>query len=157
MIAEGARIQTFVNGARYRPHRSDDLTGYIGFQVHQFKGDSPAEVRWRNIYLKDNGKHVWKPVFDGKTTKGWTYRGGSKFTIANGVIHGKSDPADPTVGVLIYDTPHKDIVSRLQFKIDSGNSGYFFRAKRTISGAMRPRSTPPRAPAASTKWAAASG
>lgn len=131
VVAEGARIQTFVNGAKCTDLIDPmDLTGYIGFQVHQFNGDSPAEVRWRNIYIKDNGKHIWKRVFDGKTTKGWSYRGGSKFTIADGVIHGKTDPADPTVGVLIYDTPHKDIVSRLQFKIDSGNSGYFFRAKK---------------------------
>ncbi|MCC6262728.1 MAG: DUF1080 domain-containing protein [Bryobacterales bacterium] len=131
VIAEGARIQTFVNGAKCADViDSMDLTGYIGFQVHQFKGDSPAEVRWRNIYLKDNGKHVWRRIFDGKTTKGWIHRGGSKFTVADGVIHGKTDPADPTAGVLIYDRPYKDVVSRLQFKIDSGNSGYFFRAKK---------------------------
>lgn len=131
VIAEGARIQTFVNGAKCTDLIDPlDLTGYIGFQVHQFKGDSPAEVRWRNIYIQDNGKHVWKRIFDGKTTKGWIQRGGSKFTIADGVIHGKSDPANPSAGVFLYDTPHKDIVSRLQFKIDAGNSGYFFRAKK---------------------------
>lgn len=131
VIAEGPRIQTFVNGAACSDVIDPlDLTGLIGFQVHQFQGDSPAEVRWRNVYLKDNGKHVWKAIFDGKTTKGWTHHGGSKFTIANGTIHGKNDPSDPTVGVLIYDVPHKDIVSRLQFKIDAGNSGYFFRAKK---------------------------
>lgn len=131
VIAEGARIQTFVNGAKCADLIDPmDLTGYIGFQVHQFKGDSPAEVRWRNIYLKDNGKHVWKRIFDGNTTTGWIHRGGSKFTVADGVIHGKSDPADPSAGVLIYDAPYKDVVSRLQFKIDSGNSGYFFRARK---------------------------
>ncbi len=131
VIAEGARIQTFVNGAKCTDLiDSADLTGYIGFQVHSFKGDSPAEVRWRNVFIKDNGKHVWKPIFDGKTTKGWIHRGGSKFTVADGVIHGKTDPADPAAGVLIYDKPYKEIVSRLQFKIDSGNSGYFFIAKK---------------------------
>ncbi|MCW5964440.1 MAG: DUF1080 domain-containing protein [Bryobacterales bacterium] len=131
VVAEGVRIQTFVNGVQCTDLIDPaDLTGYIGFQVHQFKGDTPAEVRWRNVYIQDNGKHVWKPIWDGKTTKGWTHRGGSTFTIKDGAIHGKTNPDDRSVGVLIYDAPHKDIVSRLQFKIEEGNSGYFFQAKK---------------------------
>jgi hypothetical protein len=27
--------------------------GFIGLQVHSFRGDSPAEVSWRNIRIRD--------------------------------------------------------------------------------------------------------
>jgi len=54
VICEGDRIQTFING-----HPVADLTdemtasGFIGLQVHSFRGDTPAEVRWKNIYIKE--------------------------------------------------------------------------------------------------------
>ena len=129
--AEGVRIQTFVNGAKCSDVIDPaDLSGYIGFQVHSYKGDTPAEVRWRNIYIQDNGKHVWKPVWDGKTLTGWSHRGGSTFTVEDGVLHGATNPAKPEAGTLLYDTPHKDVAARLQFRIDKGNSGFFFQAKQ---------------------------
>lgn len=130
IVAEGVRIQTFVNGAKCADLIDPlDLSGYIGFQVHSFRGDTPTEVRWRNVFIQDNGRHVWKPVWDGKTMEGWTHRGGSPFTIENGALHGRTDPAKPDAGFLIHDTPHKDIAARVQFRIEKGNSGFFFQAK----------------------------
>lgn len=53
--AEGARIQTWVNGQKI-----EDLTdekssqcGFIGLQVHGVGNRGPFEVRWRNIKIKD--------------------------------------------------------------------------------------------------------
>ena len=53
VVCEGDRIQTFVNGYPVAD-LTDDMTaeGFIGLQVHAFNGDSPAEVRWKNIYIK---------------------------------------------------------------------------------------------------------
>lgn len=131
VIAEGVRIQTFVNDVPCTDLIDPlDLSGHIGFQVHSFRGETPAEVRFRNIYIKDNGSHAWKPIWDGSTMDGWTHRGGSTFTITDGAIHGKTNPEDRSVGVMIYDTPHKDIVARLQFRIEDGNSGFFFQARK---------------------------
>lgn len=51
---EGDSIKTWING-----HPLEDLTddmtssGFIGLQVHSFKGDSPAWVKWRNIRIKE--------------------------------------------------------------------------------------------------------
>lgn len=131
IVAEGVRIQTFVNGVKCADVIDPmDLTGYIGFQVHSFRGDSPAEVRWRNVFIQDNGKHVWKAVWDGKTMDGWTHRGGSQFEIKDGALHGFTVPGKSDSGFLIYDTPHKDIAARVQFRIDKGNSGFFFQVKQ---------------------------
>ena len=54
VICEGDRIQTFVNGYPVAD-LTDDMedSGFIGLQVHSFRGDSPAQVRWKNIYIKE--------------------------------------------------------------------------------------------------------
>ena len=43
-----------VNGVPVE-HLHDSMTarGFIGFQVHSFQGDSPAQVRWRNIRVRE--------------------------------------------------------------------------------------------------------
>ena len=52
VICQGDRIQTFVNSHPVAD-LNDDMTpsGFIGLQVHAFGGDSPAEVRWADLYL----------------------------------------------------------------------------------------------------------
>lgn len=52
--AIGDSIKTWVNGTQIVDIK-DDMTkeGFIGLQVHSFKGESPAQVRWRNICLKE--------------------------------------------------------------------------------------------------------
>ena len=54
VICRSDRIQTFVNGHPVAD-LDDDMTpeGFIGLQVHSFGGDSPAEVRWTDLYLLD--------------------------------------------------------------------------------------------------------
>ena len=54
VICRGDRIQTFVNGSPVAD-LDDDMTpaGFIGLQVHAFDGDSPAEVRWTDLYLAE--------------------------------------------------------------------------------------------------------
>ena len=61
--AQADRIRTFVNGAPCADLIDPlDLDGFIGLQVHAFRGDSPAEVRWRNLTITDNGRHSWHPL-----------------------------------------------------------------------------------------------
>jgi len=61
--ARGDRIRTWVNGAACADMVDPmDMDGFIGLQVHAFKGDSPAEVRWRNLKLQELGKHAWQPL-----------------------------------------------------------------------------------------------
>jgi len=54
VLCVGNLIKTWVNGVLIADFRDDmTKTGFIGLQVHGFKGDSPAWVRWRNIRLHD--------------------------------------------------------------------------------------------------------
>lgn len=54
VVCVGENIRTWVNGVPVADIR-DSMTpkGFIGLQVHSFKGDSPAWVKWRNIRIKE--------------------------------------------------------------------------------------------------------
>ncbi len=61
--ARGDRIRTWVNGVACVDMVDPmDMEGFIGLQVHAFKGDSPAEVRWRKLAIQDLGRHEWKAL-----------------------------------------------------------------------------------------------
>lgn len=50
---QGDHMQTWVNGTPVADlHDAMTPAGFIGLQVHSFGGTTPAEVRWRNIKLK---------------------------------------------------------------------------------------------------------
>ncbi|MGH7201184.1 MAG: 3-keto-disaccharide hydrolase [Planctomycetaceae bacterium] len=53
--AVGPRIQTWINGEPVADLTDEESyrSGFIGLQVHSFKGDSPAQVRWRNIRIRE--------------------------------------------------------------------------------------------------------
>ncbi|MBE0537509.1 MAG: DUF1080 domain-containing protein [Phycisphaerae bacterium] len=53
VLCLGDSIRTWVNDIPVA-HEKDDTSrlGFIGLQVHGFKGDSPATVEWRNIRIK---------------------------------------------------------------------------------------------------------
>ena len=72
--ASGDWIRTWINGVPAADLR-DSMTqsGFIGLQVHGIgkKQGGPWHVRWRNLKIRDLGKHAWRPLFDGKTLDGW--------------------------------------------------------------------------------------
>lgn len=125
--ANGDRIRTWVNGVACADLvDSTDLTGFIALQVHSYKGEKPAQVRWRNIRIEDNGRHEWKPVFNGKSLDGWKHSGGGSFQVEDGAIHAKSSE-DPRIGMVVSDASFGDVTARVIFKIADGNSGFFLR------------------------------
>jgi hypothetical protein len=125
--AMGDRIKVFVNGAMTTDVTdSVDLTGFIGLQVHQFKGEKPAQVRWRNVRIQDLGKHVWQPMWSGKDLKGWTTQGGASITVEDGAAHLVSTEK-PEIGMMLTQKPLKDFTVRMKFEILKGNSGVFLR------------------------------
>lgn len=126
--AVGDRIRTWVNGAACADVvDSTDLTGFIALQVHSYKGEKPAQVRWRNVRITDRGRHVWRPVWDGKSMAGWSTVGGGRWTIVDGAIKGESVDGDERIGMLLSDESFKDVTARVRFKIPKGNSGFFVR------------------------------
>lgn len=126
--AIGDTIKVWVNGVPAANLVDPvDQSGFIGLQVHQFKGDKPAEVRWRNIRIQDLGRHVWKPIWDGKTLNGWKATGGGKWTIENSALHATSVEGNTQVGYLLTSQSFKDLTARVRVKIVKGNSGFFLR------------------------------
>ena len=132
--AIGDHIKVFVNGVPCADLvDSWDLTGFIGLQVHGFKGEKPAQARWRNIWIKDLGEHVWEPLTDGQTLNGWTPTGGGEWEVTDGAIKG-TNPKNGKIGLLMSDASYSDLTVRLQFKAVKGNSGFFFRTVVTEDG-----------------------
>ncbi len=131
----GDSIKTWVNGVPCTDLRDPvDQIGFIGLQVHSFRGDKVAQVRWRNIRIKDLGRHVWKPLFDGKTLKGWHTLPGGKWEVRDGIIVGSSSRSESRHGLLVSDRRYGDFTVRLKFKALKGNSGFYFRADEIGSG-----------------------
>ncbi len=54
VVCQGDSIKTFINDVPVADVK-DDMTksGFIGLQVHSFGGEKPAQVRWRNIKIKE--------------------------------------------------------------------------------------------------------
>lgn len=126
--AIGDHIRTWINGVACADLVDPlDQTGFIALQVHSYKGEKPAQVRWRNIRLEDRGKHSWKPLFETKTLDGFEKNGGGEWTLTDGVIAGKQTLESQKRGLLIWKQPWKDFTLRLEYKTVSGNSGVFFR------------------------------
>jgi hypothetical protein len=62
VLAIGDSIKTWVNGV-LAADLKDDMTkeGFIALQVHSYKGDTPAQVKWKNIRIRDLSGLVWDP------------------------------------------------------------------------------------------------
>jgi len=122
------RIRTWVNGVACADLiDAGELSGFIALQVHSYKGEKPAQVRWRNIRIADRGRHTWRPLWDGKSLAGWTNTGGGRWTIEDGAIHGASLPDDPRIGFLMTEESFGNVTARVRFRIPRGNSGFFVR------------------------------
>jgi hypothetical protein len=120
--AIGDRIRTSINGVPCADLVDPvDLDGFIALQVHAFKGERPAQVRWRNIRIQDLGRHKWQAL------TGWTRHGGGEWDIQGGVIRGAQKPDSTARGFLISDKEYTDFTLRLKYKAVKGNSGVFFR------------------------------
>ena len=137
--AIGSRIRTWLNGVP-AADLYDSMTqeGFIGLQVHGVGGDETKvgkQVSWRKIRIKDLGKHVWKPIFDGKSFQGWEKLPGGDWKIKDGgIIHGTSPASERIHGMLLSKKSFKDFTVRLQFKVTKGDSGFYFRSERVKSG-----------------------
>jgi len=126
--AKGDRMRVWINGVPCADVTDPlDQSGFIALQVHSYNGDKPAQVRWRNIRIQDLGRHVWKPVWDGRSMNGWTQRGGGKWTVEDGAFHAVSIDGNTNVGFMVSDLSLKDFTFRIKVKIERGNSGVFVR------------------------------
>ena len=135
----GPRIKATVNG-KITTNFLDfmDLRGHIGFQVHS----GGCKVQWRNATIVDldevhtNMRYSMstplslQPLFDGKTLGGMDSVGGGTWTVEEGAIVGRQSVDDAVTGLLWIAQPYEAFALKLKYKIDKGNSGFFFRAQQ---------------------------
>lgn len=127
----GDSLRTWINGVPAADLvDSMTLSGLIGLQVHSAK-DEGLPVRWRNLRLQDLGKHVWKPLWDGRTLNGWHVIGQGDWKIEDGAIHAKHAADVGDFGHLVTDAKFSDFTVRLKYKSIKGNSGLYFRIEET--------------------------
>ena len=92
---------------------------------------------------------TWKPLWDGKTLKGWHKQGGGQWTIKDGIIAGTNAKSERRHGHLVTDKVFKDFTVRLVYKSVKGNSGFYFRVEEAppygvkgFQAEIDPRSNP---------------
>jgi len=75
------------------------------------------------------------PLFDGKTLAGWHTMPGGSWEVRDGVIVGTSPKGERRHGLLVSDKPYADFHVRLKFRVEQGNSGFYFRSEK-VAGAV---------------------
>ncbi len=133
----GPRIKATLNGKETTNYMDFiDLEGHIGFQVHS--GD--CKVMWRNARILDISSAInshsqplplsVESLFDGESLTGMTPVGGGTWKVEEGAIVGRQLVTDQVTGLLWIDKPYNNFALKLKYKIDEGNSGFFFRAEQ---------------------------
>jgi hypothetical protein len=69
-----------------------------------------------------------KPLWDGKTLKGWHAIGQGEWKVEDGALVGRNVPGRD-FGHLVSDKSYKDFTIRVVYKAIKGNSGVYFRIK----------------------------
>lgn len=131
IVCNGPSIKTWVNGVSAADlWDAQTLKGFIGLQVHSAK-QAGLQVRFRNIRLQDLGRHVWKPLWDGRTWNGWKPIGKGEWQIVDGAIRGTNVKDEKDFGHLVTDRTFGDFTVRVTYRAVRGNSGLYFRVAQS--------------------------
>ena len=126
--AVGPSLKTWVNGVPCADLiDTADMSGLLALQVHS---GEQGRFRWRNIRIKDLGRSEWKPLLANDTLDGWEKIGGGEWTIADGIVRGRSSADEAEHGLLITKARYADFAVRLRYKANQGNSGLYFRSEK---------------------------
>jgi hypothetical protein len=94
---------------------------------------SLAWVLWAGMLCQ---AQTYKPLFDGKTLKGWHFQGAGSWKVLDGVIVG-THTKDGDHGHLVSDSSFTDFRLHFQWKLSSGgNSGLYFHGEKGGAGGM---------------------
>lgn len=126
----GDHIRTWINGVPAADLRDTmTLKGFIALQVHSSDSQDPQTIAWKNIRILDLGYHEWEPLFNGENLDGWQARPGGQWSVQDGIITGSSPASEPRHGILLSQENYADFTVRFDFRVNSGDSGFYFRAE----------------------------
>ena len=124
----GDRLRIWVNEVLTTDYRDPvDVAGPVALQHHGEKG---KVYRFRNIRIKELGRHAWKPLFNGTSLEGWDVLPGGTWEVKDGVITGTTVKADKHHGLILSKKQYGDFTARLKFRIEEGDSGFYFRVEK---------------------------
>ncbi|TWT94220.1 3-keto-disaccharide hydrolase [Neorhodopirellula pilleata] len=136
----GNHLQFFVNDVPTTDYFDPvDLSGHIALQHH---GEKDQTYRFRNLTVKELGRHEWKPIFnseilgrsvpEGETIPGFKSVGGGVWTVVDGILQGRaSSEANEPNGMLYSTKQYTDATFRIVYRFAEGNSGFFVRSEIT--------------------------
>ncbi len=127
----GDHIRTWINGVPAADLRdSETLSGFIALQVHGTQSEKQHQVSWRNIKILELGHSDWAPLFNGDNLDGWNPLPGGQWEVVDNTIHGTSVVSEKRHGILLSDDIFHDFTVRFSFKVNKGDSGFYFRTQR---------------------------
>jgi len=125
----GPSIRTWLNGQPVSDFY-DTMTdrGFFGLQVHAAK-NLGAQVRWRNIRVKELPSTPWQAFFKDKQFVGLEIKPAGKWEfLEDGSVHATSTPDEKRDGMVLSKEVFDNFAVRISFKYGKGNSGLYFRA-----------------------------
>ncbi len=75
----------------------------------------------------------FKPLFNGKSLSGWNAMPGGKWEVRNDAILGTSKQSEKRHGILLSDRKYSDFIIKIKFRVNQGNSGFYFRTEKVKS------------------------
>jgi hypothetical protein len=89
---------------------------------------------WRNATITEYSQYTHElkvvSLFDGKTLQGMKPIGGGAWTVEDGAIVGRQSEDVEVTGLMWITKPHENFAIKLKYKINKGNSGFFFRSQQ---------------------------
>ena len=125
----GPSIRTWLNGEPVTDI-IDFLSdrGFFGLQVHS-ASNFGAQVRWRNIRVKELPPTPWKPFFKDKQFVDLEIKPAGKWEfLEDGSVYATSTRDERQDGMLLSKEVFDNFAVRVSFKRGQGNSGMYFRA-----------------------------
>ena len=70
-------------------------------------------------------------LFDGETLEGWHALPGGEWAVEDGTLVGRSSKGEPRHGLLATDAEFDDFLVTFQYRLTTGNSGFYFRSEES--------------------------
>jgi len=101
------------------------LTGFIGLQVHSTKTPEGKFVKWKNLRIKDLGRHEWTTLWSLESMEGTKTSGPAKWDLKDQTLTATSDGS--TQSLLLSEEELNPFTFKMKFLVKKGSAAFCFR------------------------------